>query len=243
MKLHALGTLPQLIADTAQLDDVITVPSAEVIDDLDRIDGDVIILGVGGKMGPTLARMVKRAAPDKRVIGVARFSEAGLRDRLNRQGVECVRCDLFDREAVEGLPRVENVVFMAGYKFGAANNPGHAWAMNAGVPQLVAEVFRDSRIVAFSTACVYPFVDVSGPGANEKTVTQPLSGDYAASCVARERMLHFGSQRFGTPGRLVRLSYAIDLRYGVLHDVASSGSTGRPIGSSAVGLALVKNAF
>src|SRR5687768_15499312 len=162
MDLHALRTLPQQIVDTAQLDDVMTMPSAGLIDDLARVDGDLIILGVGGKMGPTLARMAKRSCPNKRVIGVARFSEQGLRDRLQRHGVECVQCDLLDREAVDRLPRVKNVVFMAGYKFGAANNPGHTWAINAGVPFLVAEVFRDSRIVAFSTACVYPFVEVRG---------------------------------------------------------------------------------
>ena len=229
MDLHASRTLPQRIADTAQLDDVMTIPSAGLIDDLARIDGDLIILGVGGKMGPTLARMAKRSCPNKRVIGVARFSDPGLRDRLQRQGVECVQCDLLDREAVDRLPRVKNVVFMAGYKFGAADNPGHTWAINAGVPYLVADVFRDSRIVAFSTACVYPFVDVRGCGANEETVTQPPSGDYAASCVARERMFQFGSQRFGTPGRLVRLSYAIDLRYGVLHDVATKVYRDQPV--------------
>jgi nucleoside-diphosphate-sugar epimerase len=219
---------PQRINETAQLDDVLTIPSAELIDDLERIDGDLIILGVGGKMGPTLARMAKRAAPNKRVIGVARFSDLGLRDRLERQGVECIRCDLLDREAVDRLPRVKNVVFMAGYKFGAADI-GYTWAMNAGVPYVVAQVFRDSRIVAFSTACVYPFVNVRGCGANEETATQPPSGDYAASCVARERIFHFGSQRFGTPGRLVRLSYAIDLRYGVLHDVATSVYRDQPV--------------
>jgi nucleoside-diphosphate-sugar epimerase len=229
MARNELRTLPQRIADTAQLDDVMTTPSSELIDDLQRIDGDLIILGVGGKMGPTLARMAKRAAPNKRVIGVARFSDVGLRDRLNSHGIECIRCDLLDREAIDRLPRVKNVVFMAGYKFGAADNPGIMWTMNAGLPYLVADVFRDSRIVAFSTACVYPFVDVRGCGANEATVTQPPSGDYAASCVARERMFQFGSERFGSPGRLLRLSYAIDLRYGVLHDVATSVYRNQPV--------------
>ncbi len=206
-----------------------TSPSAGLIDDLAHIDGDLIILGVGGKMGPTLARMAKRSCPNKRVVGVARFSDSGLRDSLQREGVECIRCDLLEREAVDRLPRVKNVVFMAGYKFGAADNPGHTRAINAGVPYVVADVFRDSRIVAFSTACVYPFVDARGGGANESTVTQPPSGDYAASCVARERMFQFGSQRFGTPGRLVRLSYAIDLRYGVLHDVATKVYRDQPV--------------
>jgi nucleoside-diphosphate-sugar epimerase len=229
MDLRASRTLPPRIADIDQLDDVMTIPSAELFDDLARIDGDLIILGVGGKMGPTLATMAKRSCPNKRVIGVARFSDPGLHDRLQRQGVECLRCDLLDRDAVDRLPRVKNVVFMAGYKFGAADNPGHTWVINAGVPYVVADAFRDSRIVAFSTACVYPFVDVQGCGANELAATQPTSGDYAASCVARERMFQFGSQRFGTPGRLVRLSYAIDLRYGVLHDVATKVFRDQPV--------------
>jgi nucleoside-diphosphate-sugar epimerase len=229
MDIHASRTLPLRIADTAELDDLMTSPSAGLIDDLARIDGDLMILGVGGKMGPTLARTAKRSCPNRRVIGVARFSDPQLHDRLEGHGVECVRCDLLDRDAVDRLPRVENVVFMAGYKFGTADNPGYTWATNAGVPYLVADVFRESRIVAFSTACVYPFVDVGGCGANELAATQPPSSDYAASCVARERMFQFGSQRFGTPGRLVRLSYAIDLRYGVLYDVASKVYRDQPV--------------
>jgi nucleoside-diphosphate-sugar epimerase len=205
------------------------MPSAELIDDLARVDGDIIILGVGGKMGPTLARMAKRAAPDKRVIGVARFSERGLREKLEEQDVECLQCDLLDRPALDRLPRLKNVVFMAGHKFGANENTAFTWAVNAGLPFVVADVFRDSRIVAFSTACVYPFVNVQGGGAREDDSTGPPPGDYAASCVARERMFQFGSERYGTPGRLLRLSYAIDLRYGVLHDVATSVCEGKPV--------------
>ena len=222
-------SLPAGFADVEALEDFMTEPSAALKEDLARVAGDILVLGVGGKMGPTLARLAKRAAPDKRVIGVARFSEAGLREKLEAQGIECIACDLLERAALERLPRVANVVFMAGHKFGAAGNAGLTWAMNVAVPFMVAETFRASRIVAFSTACVYPYVDVNGPGADESTPATPPPGDYANSCVGRERMFEYGSQRFGTPGRSLRLSYAIDMRYGVLHDVASSVAAGRPI--------------
>jgi nucleoside-diphosphate-sugar epimerase len=206
-----------------------TRPSPELAADLARADGDLIVLGVGGKMGPTLARMAKRASPSKRVIGVARFSETGLREKLEGQGVECVACDLLDRAAVERLPRAKNAVFMAGHKFGASGNPSYTWAMNVAVPHMAAEAFRESRIVAFSTLCVYPYVDVQGGGASESLPAVPPPGDYTNSCVGREHMFLHGSQRYGTPGRLVRLSYAIDMRYGVLHDVASAVHERRPI--------------
>jgi nucleoside-diphosphate-sugar epimerase len=215
-------------ADVEQLEEYMTRPSAELEADISGI-GDILVLGVGGKMGPTLARMAKRAAPRSRVIGVARFSEKGLREKLERQGIECIACDLLDRAALERLPRAKNVVFMAGHKFGAAGDPSFTWAMNVAVPFMVAETFRDSRIVAFSTACVYPYVDVHGAGAPESMATTPPPGDYANSCVGREQMFLYGSRRYGTPGRLLRLSYAIDMRYGVLHDVASSVLEGTPV--------------
>ncbi|HJS77185.1 MAG TPA: NAD(P)-dependent oxidoreductase [Burkholderiales bacterium] len=215
-------------ADVDELEEYMTRPSAELEADLAGI-GDILVLGVGGKMGPTLARMAKRAAPKSRVIGVARFSEKGLREKLEHQGIECIACDLLDHAAVEKLPRAKNVVFMAGHKFGAAGDPSFTWAMNVAVPFMVAETFRDSRIVAFSTACVYPYVDVHGAGAPETMATTPPPGDYANSCVGREQMFLHGSRRYGTPGRLLRLSYAIDMRYGVLHDVASSVFNGNPV--------------
>jgi len=215
-------------AGVEELEDYMTRPSAQLEADLAGI-GDILVLGVGGKMGPTLARMAKRAAPKSRVIGVARFSEKGLREKLERQGIECIACDLLDRAELERLPRTKNVVFMAGHKFGAAGDPSFTWAMNVAVPFMVAETFRDSRIVAFSTACVYPYVDVHGDGAPESIATTPPPGDYATSCVGREQMFLHGSRRYGTPGRLLRLSYAIDMRYGVLHDVASSVFEGGPV--------------
>ena len=216
-------------ADVTALEELMTRPTPELEADLAHADGDILVLGIGGKMGPTLARMAKRAAPAKRLIGVARFSDKNLRERLESWGIECIACDLLDRAALERLPRPKNVVFMAGHKFGAASDPSLTWAMNVAVPFMVAETFRGSRIVAFSTACVYPFVDVGGRGAAEDVPTVPPPGDYANSCVGREQMFAYGSRQYGTPGRLVRLSYAIDLRYGVLHDVARSVFAGEPV--------------
>jgi nucleoside-diphosphate-sugar epimerase len=228
-----MSTLPARFDDVEALETFMSEPTPGLEADLARIDGDLIVLGVGGKMGPTLARMARRAAPGRRVIGVARFSDPALKAALERHGVECIACDLLDREALERLPNVRdgvrNCVFMAGHKFGAAGNAALTWMMNVGVPMMVAETFRDIRIVVFSTACVYPFVPVDGPGADERTPATPPPGDYANSCVGRERMFEYGSRKYGTPGRLVRLSYAIDMRYGVLHDVASSVFAGTPV--------------
>lgn len=212
---------PERFEDEQALDDYLATPSGDLVRDMARVDGDLLILGVGGKMGPTLARLARNAmARERRVIAVARFSEPGLRESLQAHGIETIACDLLDRAAVARLPLCANVVFMAGRKFGAEGNTPLTWAMNAYVPAIVAETFRASRIVAFSTACVYPFAAVIGPGASEAERSLTPPGEYANSCVGRERMFEHFSQLHGTPGRLLRLSYAIDLRYGVLADVA-----------------------
>src|SRR3954470_11181404 len=218
--------LPSRFDDVDALEEFMTRPSPELVNDLAGIN-EVMVLGVGGKMGPTLARLARRAG--KRVVGVVRFSEKGLREKLEAAGVECLACDLLDREQLEFLPRMKYVVFMAGHKFGAAGNPSLTWAMNVGVPFMVAEKFRDARIVVFSTACVYPFAPVAGRGADESTPTLPPPGDYATSCVGREQAFLYGSHRPGTAGRLMRLEYAIDMRYGVLHDVAEKVFAGKPV--------------
>ncbi|NKE67345.1 NAD(P)-dependent oxidoreductase [Ramlibacter sp. RBP-2] len=221
---------PERFENEAALEDYLATPSRELVRDLAGIDGDLLILGVGGKMGPTLARLARNAMPrERRVIAVARFSEPGVRESLQAHGIETISCDLMDREAVAKLPQCRNVVFMAGRKFGAEGNTPLTWAMNAYVPALVAETFRQSRIVAFSTACVYPFVPVISQGASEdeKSLTPP--GEYANSCVGRERLFEHFSQQYGTPGRLFRLSYAIDMRYGVLADVALKVWRGEPV--------------
>ncbi|MPZ55844.1 MAG: NAD-dependent epimerase/dehydratase family protein [Rhizobiales bacterium] len=212
--------LPEHFDDVEHLEEVMTTPTPALAAELGRLSGDLIILGVGGKIGPTLARLAKRAAPDKRIVGVARFSEAGLREKLTGWGIECIAADLLDRAQIDALPKLANVVFMAGRKFGSSDNEDLTWAMNAHVPALVAEAFAGSRIVAYSTGCVYPYVNVHHGGATEATPTMPPPGAYANSCVAREAMFHYFSRTRGTPGRIIRLNYAIDMRYGVLHDVA-----------------------
>ncbi len=221
-------TLPETILDIAALDELLCRPSQPLIDDLRKVDGDIMILGVAGKMGPTLAGLAKAALPDRRIIGVARFSEPGVENWLKARGIETIHCDLLDKAAIKALPKAPNVVFMAGRKFGAEGDLSLTWAMNAHVPALVAQAFPNSRIVAFSTGCVYPFVDVNGKGADESEAPNP-PGEYAQSCVGRERMFEYFSRRFNTPGRLFRLNYAIDMRYGVLHDIASKVLQGKPI--------------
>jgi NAD dependent epimerase/dehydratase family len=221
-------SLPGTIPDIAALDDLLCRPSQALIDDLGKVDGDIMILGVAGKMGPTLAGLAKAAAPGRRVIGVARFSEPGVKEGLHARGVETINCDLLDEAAIRALPDIRNIVFMAGRKFGAEGDLSLTWAMNAHVPALVAQTFAHSRIVAFSTGCVYPFVPVDGKGATEDMAPNP-PGEYAQSCVGRERMFEYFSCKLSTPGRLFRLNYAIDMRYGVLHDIATRVLRGKPI--------------
>lgn len=220
------AALPSRFADIEALEEFMTRPSAALTADLANLLGDIIVLGVGGKMGPTLARLAKRAAPHKRVIGVARFSEPGLREKLESWDIEPIPCDLLDPAAVNSLPKLPNVIYMAGRKFGSVGAEHLTWAMNAYVPALVAEAFADSQIVAFSTGCVYPFVNVLHQGATEQTPPNPPPGEYANSCVARERIFQHFSHKHGTAGRLIRLNYAIDMRYGVLFDIASRVRSG-----------------
>ncbi len=221
-------SLPERIADVAALEELISRPTQAVVDDLGTLDGDLIVLGVGGKVGPCLARMARRAAPEKRVVGVARFNDPEVRKRLDSWGVETIACELLDRAAVEALPKLENVVYMAGRKFGTTGDEPFSWAMNVHAPGIVAEAFSHSRIVAFSTLCVYPYADVGMGGCDEETRPGPV-GEYANSCVGRERILQYFSGLHGTPGRLIRLNYAIDLRYGVLFDVATWVRDGQAI--------------
>jgi nucleoside-diphosphate-sugar epimerase len=215
--------------DVEHLEEVMTSPNQQLIAEFGRVDGDLIILGVGGKIGPTLARLAKRAAPNKRIIGVARFSEKGLRKKLSSWGIECIEADLLDRKQIEALPKPRNAIFMAGRKFGSTGTEELTWAMNAYVPAMVAEAFAGSRIVAYSTGCVYPYVNVLHGGATEATPATPPPGAYANSCVAREQMFFYFSRSRKTMGRVIRLNYAIDMRYGVLHDVAWRVFKGEPL--------------
>jgi len=222
------SVLPDRIEDEAHLEEMLAVPTPELVHDLAQVEGDILILGIAGKVGPTLARMAKLAAPGKRVVGVARFNEPGLAERIESWGIETIKCDLLDEAAVARLPKLGNVVYMAGKKFGTNEDPSFAWAMNTTVPATVAREFRQSRIVAFSTLCVYPFAPVVQHGWDESVQAGPL-GDYANSCVGRERAFEYGSRKWGTPGRLIRLNYAIDMRYGVLADIANWVIKGQPI--------------
>jgi hypothetical protein len=220
--------LPKRFADIGELGSFMARPTQELIDDLAAVPGDILVLGAGGKMGPTLSMLARHAAPDKRVVAVARFSEQGLRERLERHGIETIACDLPDRKKLARLPSLANLIFTAGRKFGSSEDEPLTWVMNVILPAMVAETFTRSRIVAFSTGCVYPFVDVTSGGSTEDSSLTP-PGEYANSCVGRERVIAYHSARHQTPGRLFRLNYAIDLRYGVLHDVARKVSVGEPV--------------
>ncbi len=224
-----LSSLPEHIEDVTALEDLMTRPSPALASDLAAVDGDIMVLGAGGKMGPTLCRLAKRAAPSKRIFAVARFSKPGLADALMDHGVEPIACDLLDRNALADLPEVANIIYMAGRKFGSTGSEALTWAMNALAPAHVAEHFSKARIVALSTGCVYPFVPVEEGGPTETVPPNPPPGEYAWSCVARERLFEHGSQAYGTPGRLIRLNYAIDMRYGVLHDVATLVHAGQAV--------------
>ncbi|KAI1613530.1 hypothetical protein EDD37DRAFT_214891 [Exophiala viscosa] len=220
--------LPDAIDSEEDLEELLSRPPTWLPELLRTVEGDIMFLGIGGKVGPTIARMAKRAAPSKRIIGVARFSERGLRERLQSWDLETIKCDLLERESVGALPDVANIVYMAGKKFGTGEDPSFAWAMNTYVPTIVAERFKSSRIVAFSTLCVYGFAPIAGGGWDESVQPEP-TGDYPTSCVGRERMFSYFSRKHNTPGRLIRLNYAIDMRYGVLHDIANWVRTGTPI--------------
>ena len=208
-------------------------PTPGVLDTLHALEGDVMILGAGGKMGPTLARMVRRGLDEighkqRRVSAVSRFSSASAARGLQQHGVETIACDLMDRTAVQALPDAANVIFMAGQKFGTSDAPELTWVMNTLVPAIVAERYAKSRIVVFSTGCVYPMVPADGPGSREDDVLGP-PGEYANSCVGRERVFTHFAKQHGTQALLFRLCYAIDLRYGVLCDVATKVAQGLPV--------------
>lgn len=220
--------LPETIDSVDQLEDLIATPTRGLVEDFRRLEGDLMVLGVGGKVGPSLAVMAKRAAPNKRVIGVARFSDPEVRAYLEASGVETLPCDLLDSAAVAKLPKLPNQIFMAGKKFGTAGQEPYTWAMNAVVPTLVGEQFDKTRFVAFSTLCIYPFAPVDGPGSPESTTPTPV-GEYPNSCVARERVFQYYSEIRQSPGALARLNYAIDLRYGVLRDIGLRVFRGEPI--------------
>jgi nucleoside-diphosphate-sugar epimerase len=214
---------PETIPDEGALDDLLTEPTDEVTQALATAGGDVIVLGVGGKMGPTLARLARRAMDSGglpgRVIGVSRFSEPQLAQQLRGCGVETIVCDLLEDGALDQLPDADNVIFLAGRKFGSTGAEELTWAMNTLLPAQVARRYRRSRLVVFSTGNVYPLTPVAFGGATEEHAVGPV-GEYAQSCLGRERAFAYCSGKYGTPVTIIRLNYAIDLRYGILLDVA-----------------------
>jgi nucleoside-diphosphate-sugar epimerase len=217
-----------------ELDDELSTPRDATVAALTRAPGDIVILGAGGKMGPTLARMAVRAADTadggvrRRVIAVSRFSSPAAEEALQRAGIETRRCDLLDRDAVRRLPDAPNVLYMAGQKFGTTDAPSRTWMQNVVVPAICAERYADARIVAFSTGNVYPLTPRSSGGSRETDPPAPV-GEYAASCLGRERVFEHWSATAETKVALLRLNYAIDLRYGVLVDIASRIMQGVPI--------------
>ncbi len=217
----------------ADLEDQLSLPTPGVLDTLRRLKGDIMVLGAGGKMGPTLARMIRRAfdllgQTDRVVYAVSRFSDAAAEAELRQHGVQTLPCDLLDRSAVQTLPDVPNIIFMAGQKFGTSDAPDLTWVMNTVMPAIVAERYAASRIVVFSTGCVYPLAPADSTGSKEEDSLGP-PGDYANSCVGRERVFTHFARQHGTRALMFRLSYAIDLRYGVLHDVAQKVAHGQPV--------------
>ncbi len=223
---------PETIRSESELDALLARPYPEVTELMRRLEGDIAILGIAGKMGVSLGlaavNAIREAGVKKTVYGVSRFSDASAVQALERAGIVPLRCDLLDRAAVATLPRVPNVVFMAGRKFGTTGEEDLTWAMNTVVPAQVCEHFAASRIVAFSTGCVYPLVPLGTAGCTEEVPPNPV-GEYGQSCLGRERTFGYFSHARGTPVCLLRLNYALDLRYGVLHDIAQAIWDGRPV--------------
>lgn len=231
---HRMAQVPQKnsLRDINDLDELLSEPTEAVVRTLGALDGDIVILGVGGKMGPTLARMAKRASEiakvPRRVIGVSRFSSAKLESQLHAWGVETVRYDLLEPKSLSALPDAPNIVFMAGMKFGTMGQESMTWAMNSFLPGLVSERYRQSRIAAFSTGNVYELSPVSLGGSTEQDLPNPV-GEYAMSCLGRERIFEYFSRTNQTRMSILRLNYATELRYGVLVDIAHKVYSGQSV--------------
>src|SRR5829696_2155672 len=224
--------VPERIESVEQLEDLLSDPTPAAIDAMRNISGDLIVLGVAGKMGPTLARMAKRASDaadvKRRVTGVSRFSNADEEARLRAHGIETIKADLLDQAALNRLPDAPNVLYMAGMKFGATGKESLTWAMNTYLPGMVCNRYSKSRIVAFSTGNVYGLTPVSGGGSIEADAPNPV-GEYAMSCLGRERMFEHFSRTLSIPMAIIRLNYASEMRYGVIVDVAQKVWAGETI--------------
>lgn len=214
--------------DESGLEDVLSEPSDATRNVLADLSGDVVVLGAGGKMGPTLAMMLRKASTDRNIYAVSRFSDKAARARIERTGIKTVELDLLDESQYSKLPDAENAFYLAGMKFGASGNQPMTWALNSFLPGLVARHYRDSRIVAFSTGNVYPLVGIDSGGATEETAPDPV-GEYAQSCLGRERMLEYFSQLHDTPVTIIRLNYANEPRYGIIVDLTTKILNDEPI--------------
>jgi nucleoside-diphosphate-sugar epimerase len=224
--------LPPLIQNVAELDEVLSRPAGEVVDAIKKLDGDLMLLGAGGKMGPSLAELAQRAVEaggiKKKIIAVSRFSNQAARQRLESIGVATISCNLLEAKELQNLPEAENVIYLAGMKFGATGKAAETWAVNAYLPGMVAQKFKSSRIVLFSTGNVYPLTPVQLGGCTEDDPVSPL-GEYAQSVLGRERIFEYFSRELKIPGVIIRLNYAIDLRYGILLDVAQKVFQRQPL--------------
>ena len=215
-----------------EIEQLLSTPTAGAIEAVRQLDGDYMVLGVGGKMGTSTAVMLRRAldaaGKKSKVYGVSRFSRPEAKAELEQSGVLALSCDLADPEQVAKLPEVTNVEYLAGQKFGTDSAPDETWIQNTVVPSLVARKFRASRIVVFSTGCVYPFTPTDGRGATEATPLA-LMGEYASTCVGRERVFTHYSRKYGTKRLMYRLNYSVELRYGVLVDIGQRVLAGEPV--------------
>jgi nucleoside-diphosphate-sugar epimerase len=232
MEENTMVIFPEKIENEQQLEELLSSPTKEVVELFKTLDGDILFLGIAGKIGPSIAQMAKRAIDQagvsRRVIGVSRFSNEKEKKHIESFGIETIQGDLLEQDFINSLPKVKNVIFLAGMKFGAEGKLPFTWAMNSYVPAMVAEHFKESRIVAFSTGCVYPLVSVESGGAVE--TDRPFAvGEYAQSCLGRERMFEYGSIKYNTPVSLIRLNYAVEMRYGVLVDIAAKVKNSQPV--------------
>ena len=223
---------PDKIANLDMLEDLLSTPTPEAVKMFSTLEGDIMFLGIGGKIGPSLASMAKRACEqagvEKRMYGVALFESEEQRKQLENIGIETHHGDLLDPDFIHSLPKVRNVYFLAGMKFGSEENLSLTWAVNSYMPALVADYYKESNIVAFSTGCVYPLVSVESGGSLETDAPGPV-GEYAQSCLGRERMFEYGSKQHGTRVCLIRLNYSVELRYGVLVDIGLKVKNQEPI--------------
>jgi nucleoside-diphosphate-sugar epimerase len=214
--------------DESGLEDILSEPTEATRRVAATLKGDIVVLGAGGKMGPTLAMMLKKASSGKNIYAVSRFSDKAIKARIEEAGVKTIEADLLDESQYCELPNVENVFYLVGMKFGVTDNQPLTWALNSFVPGMAARHYRNARIVAFSTGNVYPLVDINSGGASEETVPEPV-GEYAQSCLGRERMFEYFSQLHNTPVTLVRLNYANEPRYGIIVDLTLKILNDEPI--------------